>query len=66
MKRKTKQAAAKRFKISSTGKVQHRKIGQAHFNSRNSGQETRGKHHNVGTHPANNERLLQLLPYKAR
>ncbi|MBI3251394.1 MAG: 50S ribosomal protein L35 [Candidatus Andersenbacteria bacterium] len=63
MKQKTKQAAKKRFNFSSTGKVKHRTIGQAHFNSRAKGSETRRKHHDGLVAPADMGRIEQLLPY---
>jgi ribosomal protein L35 len=43
MKIKTKRAVAKRFKLSKTGKVIARKAGQDHFNSTETGNQTRVK-----------------------
>ena len=43
MKIKTKRAVAKRFKLTKTGKVIARTAGQSHFNSSNTGAETRAK-----------------------
>lgn len=63
MKQKTKQAAAKRFEFSSTGKVKHRAIGQAHFNARATGQETRRKHHDRKVDASDLGRIETLLPY---
>lgn len=42
-KNKTIQSIAKRFKITKTGKVTHRKAGQNHFNARETGKTTRLK-----------------------
>ncbi len=43
MKIKTKRAVAKRFKLSRTGKVIARKANQDHFNSTDTGNQTRAK-----------------------
>jgi len=43
MKIKTKRAVAKRFKISKTGKVIARTANQDHFNSTDTGNQTRAK-----------------------
>lgn len=40
---KTHKALAKRFKVTSSGKVLKRTAGQDHFNSRESGKVTRNK-----------------------
>ena len=42
-KNKTIKSIAKRFKITKTGKITHRKAGQDHFNARETGKETRLK-----------------------
>jgi large subunit ribosomal protein L35 len=43
MKIKTKRAVAKRFKLSRTGKIIARKANQDHFNSTDTGNQTRAK-----------------------
>lgn len=43
MKIKTKKAVAKRFKVSKTGKVIARTANQDHFNSTDTGNQTRAK-----------------------
>lgn len=43
MKIKTKRAVAKRFKLSKTGKVIARRANQDHFNSTDTGNQTRAK-----------------------
>jgi len=43
MKIKTKRAVAKRFKLSKTGKVIARAANQDHFNSTDTGNQTRAK-----------------------
>ena len=43
MKIKTKKAVAKRFKLTKTGKIIARTAGQSHFNSTDTGNQTRAK-----------------------
>ncbi|OGY36783.1 MAG: 50S ribosomal protein L35 [Candidatus Andersenbacteria bacterium RIFCSPHIGHO2_12_FULL_45_11b] len=62
-KQKTKKSASKRFFFSSTGKVQRRSIGQAHFNGLDSGNQTRKKHNDKQIHPHDAGRISRLLPY---
>lgn len=62
-KQKTKKAARKRFTVSSRGKVKHRPVNQAHFNSRDTGRETRRKHKPASLNAADKNRLKRLLPY---
>lgn len=62
MKQKTKQAARKRFQFTGTGKVKRRAISQAHFNSRETGKQTRDKRHARSVHPADMPRIAELLP----
>ncbi len=62
-KQKTKQAARKRFKVSAKGKVKHRAPGQAHFNARSTGEETRRKHHDKGISKNDYQRVKDLIPY---
>lgn len=63
MKQKTKKAANKRFSFSSKGKAQRRHIGQAHFNSRNTGKESRQKHGALNVDATDLGRIERLLPY---
>lgn len=63
MKQKTKKAAAKRFKITSKGKVRHLKAGQAHFNARATGNQTRRKHVEGKVDSTDAGRISRLLPY---
>lgn len=63
MKQKTKQAAKKRFKMSSKGKVQHRTTNQSHFNGKDSGSETRRKHSDRGVDASDMGRIQRLTPY---
>jgi len=64
MKQKTKKAARKRFTISSRGKIKHRPVNQAHFNSKDTGRATRRKHKSASLDTADKNRLKQLLPYQ--
>lgn len=60
---KTKKAAAKRFKLSATGKIKARKANMRHLlASKSSGYRTaKGKAYYVN--PANEKTVLQCLPY---
>lgn len=62
-KQKTKQAARKRFEISSKGKFRRRAVKQAHFNARATGEETRRKHGAQPVSPTDIGRLEKLLPH---
>ena len=62
-KQKTKKSAVKRFFFSSTGKVQRRSIGQAHFNGLDTGNQTRKKHNDKQIHKADAGRIDRLMPY---
>ena len=63
MKQKTKSAAAKRFKVTSKGKVKHLPPNRAHFNSRDTGDESRRKHGDASLSPSDRQRVQELLPY---
>lgn len=63
MKQKTKKAAKKRFQFSGSGKVLRRHTSQAHFNARDTGQETRRKHKDDLVSPSDLPRITRLLPY---
>lgn len=63
MKQKTKQAARKRFHFSSTGKVSHRAVAQAHFNGRDTGSQTRKKRGGKALHSTDSQRVADLVPY---
>lgn len=65
MKQKTKQAAAKRFWISGTGKVKRRAVSQAHFNGRDTGKATRDKRGARLTSSADADRIAEVLPYRS-
>ena len=60
---KTHKALAKRIKITRTGKVMKRKAGQDHFNSRESGNTTRGKRTDIRVTQALKGIIKTSLPY---
>ncbi len=60
---KTHQGAAKRLRVTKTGKIMHRASGQDHFNSRDTGNVTKNKRRDVKMHATNNK-LKTLIPYK--
>lgn len=62
-KQKTKKAAKKRFQVSSSGKVRRLHTHRAHFNGKDSGNETRHKHREQGVHKTDLGRIERLLPY---
>lgn len=66
MKQKTKSAAAKRFKVSSKGKVQHLPPNRSHFNGGDTGDESRRKRGNTSISATDRQRVQELLPYAAR
>ncbi len=53
----------KRFKVTTSGKVMKRKAGQAHFNSRESGNTTRNKRTDVAMPKTIARALKTLMPY---
>ena len=61
---KTHKGAAKRFKKTGTGKVVHRKTGQDHFNSRDTGKNTKNKRRDVSMSKTNNKNILPLITSK--
>jgi len=62
-KRKTNKSAAKRFKITKTGKVLKRAAGQGHFNSRESGKISMNKRRDVSLHKASVGMVKRQIPY---
>ncbi|PIT98530.1 MAG: 50S ribosomal protein L35 [Candidatus Andersenbacteria bacterium CG10_big_fil_rev_8_21_14_0_10_54_11] len=64
MKQKTKKAASKRFRFSARGKVLRRAVRQAHFNGKETGNETRRKHPTRQVDKADLGRIQELVPYQ--
>lgn len=62
-KMKTKQAVAKRFKITKKGKVLKRTGGQDHFNARESGRVKRNKRRDAQIAKADQKNIKKLMPY---
>lgn len=62
-KMKTNRAAAKRFKITATGRVRRPKSGANHFMGSKRPNRLRRLRKNDMVDPALEERVLQLLPY---
>lgn len=60
---KTKKAVSKRFKVTATGKLLHRKGGQGHFNAKESGKKRRQKRGLMLVAQTELKALKRLLPY---
>ncbi len=60
---KTKQAIAKRFKITKKKKVIKRTCGQDHFNARESGKTKRCKRRDAQIAKADQKNIRRLMPY---
>ncbi len=60
---KTHKATAKRFKRTRNDKILHRKAGQDHFNTRESGVITRRKRRDILMDKTNLRTIRQLMPY---
>ena len=60
---KTKQAVAKRFKITKSGKILKRTGGQNHFNARESGRVKRNKRRDRQIAKVDQKNIKRLMPY---
>jgi len=60
---KTNKSMVKRIKVTTSGKIIKRKAGQAHFNSRESGNTTRNKRTDVKVTKTIMRALKTLMPY---
>jgi ribosomal protein L35 len=60
---KNSKSAGKRFKISSTGKLQHRRSGTDHFNAREGGDAGRHKKMQKILTNQNKKDIKNLMPY---
>ena len=58
---KTHKSMSKRFKVTKRGKVLKRKAGQAHFNSRESGNTTRSKRRDVDMSDTFTKNIKKLI-----
>jgi large subunit ribosomal protein L35 len=63
VKLKTNKSARKRFRITSTGKVLRRPVGQDHFNARSTGKKKRLKRRWLVVSKAEARAIKRLLPY---
>ncbi len=61
---KTHKATSKRFCLTGKSKVKQRKTGQDHFNSRDTGNETRAKRRDSLTTETLSKTIKKLIPYK--
>ena len=60
---KTHKGASKRLRLTKTGKLRHRTMGQDHFNSRETGKTTKNKRRDQTLHKTH-DKLKLLIPYK--
>lgn len=61
---KTHKGAARRFRISSTGKIMHAKIGKSHLRRKKPARVKRQYAVQVVVNSANEARVKKLLPYR--
>lgn len=62
-KMKTKRAAAKRFKVTASGKILRMRGARGHNRTKKSGRTIRAFDKMVEVHPSDRYRLKRLLPY---
>lgn len=60
---KTQKSVASRFKKTKNKKYRRRRSGQSHFNSRDTGKNSRRKRSDLSTSKAEHKALDQLMPY---
>ena len=60
---KTRQAVAKRFKITKNGKVIKRTAGQDHFNARETGENKRRKRLDTSIANVDAKNIKKMIPY---
>lgn len=63
-KMKTKKSAAKRFKLTATGKLLRRKAGQKHLLVGKTAKRVRALKGTTAVHPTDMDRVTEQLPYK--
>jgi large subunit ribosomal protein L35 len=61
---KTKKSVVKRFKVTATGKLVHRRPFQGHFNAKNTGKQRRQKRKMKIVATTERKALKRLLPHK--
>jgi large subunit ribosomal protein L35 len=62
-KMKTKRAAAKRFKLTATGKIKVKKAGLRHILTKKSRGLKRDKRKTGYVHPSNHRQAMRTIPY---
>jgi large subunit ribosomal protein L35 len=62
-KMKTKKSAAKRFKVTGTGKLSYHKAGKQHINGHKTPKRMRRLRHATTTSAANEKQTKRMLPY---
>lgn len=60
---KTRKSVAKKVKVTGTGKLKRRSTGQNHYNSRNTGAETRAKRQDQSIFKTEEKNIKRALPY---
>lgn len=61
---KTRKSVAKKVKVTGTGKLKRRSTGQNHYNSRNTGDETRSKRKDQSIFKTEEQNIIKrALPY---
>ena len=60
---KTHKATNKRFRITKTKKIRHKKAGQDHFNARETGKVGRNKKRDMNADKTMQKTIRTLLPY---
>ena len=60
---KTRKSISKRFKVTGSKKLTKRKCGQNHFNSKESGNKTRGKRRDTEALKHQKKNIRTMMPY---
>lgn len=63
MKQKTRKSVAKKVKVTGSGKLLRRSTGQNHYNSRDTGQQTRAKRRDQSIFKTDEANIRKALPY---
>ncbi|MBN2285424.1 MAG: 50S ribosomal protein L35 [Tissierellales bacterium] len=61
---KTNRSAAKRFKVSGSGKITRSKAGKNHFTGKKSGKQVRGMRQGTTVSDGDYDRIRKIIPYK--
>lgn len=61
---KTHRGAAKRFKVSGTGKIMRRRTGKRHLLAKKTSRRKRGYELPVAVHKTDRQAIERLLPYR--